>query len=156
MIRTKRQKTRATGARYQDWVAKWLEERGWITHNQKTVSKQVKTRDKKTGLLKDIYVSARQDLFGVFDLIAKKDGITLWIQATTHKSLKEKVDKINAANLTYANGEFPMVWMKRDSYNHDIYGFDEVGDIVHPGQPAHYGKIIKRAFFKSEKIKWEF
>ena len=156
MKQTARQKTRATGARYQDWICQWLEERGWITHNQKTSSKLIKIRDKKTGLLRDMYVSTRQDIFSVFDIIAKKGGITLWIQATTHKSLKEKVDKINNAGLTYSNGEYPMVWMKRDSYNHDIYGFDEVGEITHPGKPAHYGKIIKRVFFKSEGINWDF
>ncbi len=149
MALTPRQKTRATGARYQDWICDWLEKKGWITHNQKTVSKQIKVRDKNTGGLRDIWVSARQDLFGIFDIIAKKDGVTLWIQATAHKSLKEKVDKINAPKLTYSSSEYPMVWMKRDTYNHDLY-------IIKDGESSHLGKIIKRAFFVAQGMEQTF
>ena len=151
-----RQKARAKGSSYQNWIAEWLTERGWKVHNQKTSMSRIMVRNKRTFELEPMYVSGRQDIFGVFDLIAKKDMLTLWIQSTSHKSLLEKVKKIIAAELTYSNFEFPMIWMKRDSLRHDIYAFDETGNIEHPGAPSLYGKIISRKYYASENCVFEF
>ena len=142
--------TRQTGNNFQDWIQKWLGDRGWMIHNQKGVATKVRT---PRG---EIWVSKRQDIFGCIDLIAKKVGITLWIQATTHKSLKEKVKKIRAAKLTFSEFEFPMIFLKREGGIVDIYGFDGVGAILSPGEPSHYGKIIRRNFFVTQGVNWEF
>jgi len=141
--------TRQKGNQFQDRIQGWLKKRKWIVHNQKSVSSQIPIKGKM------IWISKRQDIFGCFDLIAKKNGETLWIQATLHKSLKEKIKKIKDANLTFGDSEFPMVFLKRESHI-DVYGFDEIGEIVHSGEPSLYGKIIRGKFYASEGINWQF
>ena len=142
--------TRQTGNNFQDWIQKWLGDRGWVIHNQKGVATKVRI---PRG---EIWVSKRQDIFGCIDLIAKKAGITLWIQATTHKSLKEKVKKIIAAKLTYSPWEYPMVFLKRENGIIDIYGYYDLAQLDSSGEPSHFGKIIRRKFYVNQGIDFEF
>ena len=143
--------TRQTGNNFQDWIQKWLGDRGWVIHNQKGVATKVRT---PRG---EIWVSKRQDIYGCIDLIAKKAGLTLWIQATTHKSLKEKVKKIRAAKLTFSEFEFPMIFLKREGGIVDIYSLLPLNEeIASDVSPVRYGKIIRRKFYATEGVNWEF
>ena len=60
------------GNQFQDYIQKWLEENGWVVHNQKSVAKAIPIKDKITKKIKVVWVSKRNDIFGEVDLIAKK------------------------------------------------------------------------------------
>ena len=137
MVKTRRQ----SGLEFQRWIKAWLEEKNWLVHNQIPVGKIIKIKNKP------IYISQRNDLFGAFDLVAKKpDKPTLWIQATLHKSIKEKVKKIDAIEMKYFLNDDVQIWLKRETGVIDIY--NPWGDNI--------GKIIRRKFFCTEGIVYKY
>ena len=84
-MKSRRQK----GNQFQDWIQKYLESKGYIVHNQKSVSSLVKTSKG------NIWVSKRNDLFRCFDILAlHREEKILFIQATLHTSVSEKEKKI--------------------------------------------------------------
>lgn len=102
-----RTSTRQKGATFQRWCKKWLEEQGYVVHNQPVASKLVYVKSKAcprfpavAGLPQsDFYqrgggrlrwVSVRNDIFGV-DLIAIKKGEKpRYIQCTEHHGIEKR------------------------------------------------------------------
>jgi len=137
----KQKSTRQSGLAFQRWCKAWLESKGWLVHNQTPAGRMIVIKGKK------IFISQRNDIFGCFDLIAKKsDKKTLWIQVTLHKSLKEKVKQIDEIGLKYFKDDDVQIWLKRETGVIDIY--NPYGDQI--------GKILRRRYFKAEKINFEF
>ena len=126
------------GADFQRWVKKWLEDNGWVVHNQITASKQIFIKGKP------IWISKRQDIFGEVDLIAKKEHEpTLWIQATCHSGIGEKEKGLRT--IPWGVGDKPQIWMKRETGVIDIY-------TVNSKELTHEGKIIRRKYLASTEF----
>jgi len=139
---------REKGLKFQKWVKDWLEEMGWVVHNQKPVGRMIKIKDKKTKKTKTIYISQRNDIFGCVDLVAKKENKpTLWIQATLHTGVGEKKKALET--VPWGKEDMVQVWVKREDGHVDIFmlGCDNLHLI---------GKIIRRKFYKGEYVVWEF
>jgi len=132
---------RKSGLAFQRWIRDWLQEKGWLVHNQTPAGRIIVVKGERK------YVSQRNDIFGCWDLIAKKpDRSALYIQATSHKSLKEKIKQIDEVGMKYFKGDDVQIWLKRETGIIDIYNAS--GDNI--------GKIIRRKFFSSEGITYEF
>ena len=131
-MKTKRQK----GNQFQDWVATWLRDQSYDVHNQKTVAKAVRTGH---GV---IWISQRQDIFGV-DLIALKQGEKpLFIQATIHGGVKKRLDELLQFSWPL-NHATVQVWQKKDKAV-NIKEFD--------GQKlVDYAKIIRRKLYRADQ-----
>jgi hypothetical protein len=126
---------RKSGMQYQDWIRKYLEERGYSVENFKPISIRREIKGK------EVWQRFRQDPFDS-DLIAKKVGErTLWIQATLHTGLTIKKEKMLKHPWTIEYDDV-QIWVKRDSLNHDIYRLGTMGFYL-------YGKIIHRKFYES-------
>jgi len=137
----KQKSKRASGLAFQGWIKAWLEEKGWLVHNQTPAGRIIVIKGKK------IFISQRNDLFSCFDLCCKKeDRKTLWIQATLHKSLKEKIKQIDEVGLKYFKDDDVQIWLKRETGVIDV--FNPYGD--------NLGKIIRKKYFKAEGINFEF
>ena len=126
---------RKKGLQLQNWIAKYLEENGWIVHNQKPVSKMLTTEKG------NIWISQRNDIFGCIDIIAKKkEEKTLWILATHDVNLERRVEKLKEIGWDY-NVDCVELWQKKDKkikiYRYDIFNqkFEE------------YGFIYRKKFF---------
>jgi len=131
--RAKMKSTRQKGNQFQDWCASWLTHQGYDVYNQKTVAKLIKTQ--KHGL---IWVSQRQDIFGM-DILAMKTGEKpIFIQATRHSGVQKRLDEI----LTHSwplDHVVVQVWQKKDK-EINIKAFD--GEKL-----RDYGKIIRRKLY---------
>ena len=124
------------GNNFQDWIQKWLEEHGWVVHNQKSVAKAIPVKGKV------VWVSKRNDIFGEVDLIAKKDyEPTLWIQATLDSGKGRKEEGLR--KIPWGPGDKPQIWMKREKCI-DIY---TVGKEL-----IHEGKIIRRKYMANKEF----
>ena len=136
-------KSRQKGKLYQDWIKKWLTERGFFVHDQPTSSKLIQIKDKITGEYKPMYVSVRNDIFGIIDLIAKKkDTRTLWIQATMNTSMKKKKEKLSEISWNFA-GDCVQFWIKRSPGKTDVYELNVNGKFY------LIGKILNRHFYSA-------
>lgn len=162
----KKPSTRATGLAFQRWIRDWLIERDYTAHNLPPCGKMIFSKGKK------FYVSTKNDIFGC-DLIAKKSNQkTLWIQATKHKSLKLKQQEI-LKYIWNLNIDDVQIWIKRDSGTIDIYYLKYPIDYKHlidnvPQETIDalmktcgdyfqmIGKIIRRKFYQSEGITYDY
>ncbi|MCS7250184.1 MAG: hypothetical protein N2323_07515 [candidate division WOR-3 bacterium] len=98
---------RRKGLTFQNWIKKFLEDRGYLVHNQRAGGRLV--RNKKGSF----YVNLNKDIFGVFDLIAiKKNKKIRWIQATCDSSLKRKIEKIKKIPLSRRFNSLE-IWQKK-------------------------------------------
>jgi hypothetical protein len=135
-------KARQKGKLYQDWIKKWLMERGFHVHDQPTASKLIRIKDKLTGEYKVMYVSVRNDIFGIIDLIAKKsDTKTLWIQATMNTSMKKKKEKLVAIPWNFET-DCVQFWIKRSPGKTDIFELRDDGIFF-----ELVGKILNRHYY---------
>lgn len=137
---------RQRGNAFQDWVAKWFIDNhpGCATHNQKTASTMCRVLDKKTGELKDIWISKRQDILGCIDLIViipKRKP--LFIQATLDSGVTKRLEELQQVPwpLDFVNVH---LWQKREDSTVSIKKF--TGDSL-----EDYGRIIRRKFFRESK-----
>jgi len=136
--------TRQTGNDFQDYIQKWLEEKGWVVHNQKTVSRAIPIKGKV------VWVSQRQDIWGCLDLIAKKSGkFTLFIQATTHTGRGKK--ERDLMTVPWGDADEVQIWMKRDKGHIDMFHLDDAFEKF-----EEFGKIIRRKFYSKEGLGYEF
>ena len=132
---------RAKGNQLQDWIQKWLEERGWTVHNQKTVSRAIPIKGKT------VFVSQRQDIFGCIDLICKKQGRkTLFIQATMHGGKGKKREDLKAVPWNNTVDDV-QIWMDRGGKSIDIFCLDE----NQKDGTRLVGKILRRQFYAGER-----
>ena len=124
--------TRRKGNAFQDWCASWLRDQGYDVHNQKTVAKLIKTGK---GL---IWISQRQDIFGLDILAIKAGEKPLFIQATLHSGVQKRLDEIlrHPWPLDHVKVQ---VWQKKDKQI-NIKRFDGQ-------QLVDHAKIIKRKLF---------
>lgn len=121
--------TRQIGNIFQDFCAAWLKDQGYDVYNQKTVARKIKA---------GIWISQRQDIFGM-DILALKIGEKpLFIQATAHSNVQKRLDEIlrHPWPLEYV---IVQVWQKKDK-EVNIKNFD--------GQKlVDYAKIIRRRLY---------
>lgn len=128
----KRSSARASGARYQLKIKKFLEERGYEVQNIPTKSYFIPQIGR--------FRSGRNDIFGC-DLIAKRnDRETLWIQATKHKSLKEKIKVLSRFQWTKC--ERVLIFIHRGTGKDDIYLF--LPDPEYQRVPLKIGWIMRK------------
>ena len=136
---------RASGAAFQRWIKDFLIEKGWDVHNQTSSVKMVFIKGKKT------YVSHRNDILGAIDLLCKKaDRETLWIQATLDSGLGRKTEKIKAVQFDDLYDDV-QVWMKRADKGVDVFLWSSIEE-----KTILLGKIIRRKFYASEGIDYQF
>lgn len=125
--------TRQKGNQFQDWCASWLRDQGYDVYNQKTVAKLIKTQ--KHGL---IWISQRNDIFGIDILAMKANEKPLFIQTTLHSAVQKRLDEIlrHPWPLEHVRVQ---VWQKKDK-EINLKDFD--------GQKlVDYAKIIRRKLF---------
>jgi hypothetical protein len=95
---------RAKGNAFQDWICKYLEKQGWVTHNQKTVAKWLP--------YKQMWTSCRNDILGVIDIVAVNGINILMIQATMHTGTGRKLSDLRSVPWPYDKVEIQL-WQKR-------------------------------------------
>lgn len=135
--------TRKRGKAYQYWIKKWLMERGFFVHDQPTASKVIRIKNKVTGEYEPIYISVRNDIFGIIDIIAKKkDTPTLWIQATMNTSMKKKREKLSAIPWNF-DIDCVQFWIKRSPGKTDVY------ELRADGTFELVGKILNRHYYEA-------
>jgi len=130
---TKRDK----GLGFQRWIQKWLEERGWIVHNETPSAKPIYT---KKGM---VWVSRKTDIFNCVDLIAKKDYRTLWIQATLDSSIGRKVEKLK--NIPWAPGDEVFIFQKINRTEIVVKRYSPFRQVA-----EEVGRIRNRVFYPKE------
>lgn len=90
--------TRQVGIDFQRWVEVWIKKEypDAAVHNFKPTSKKIVIRDKKTGQLKDIWISQDNDLWNCIDLEIKMKHCPkpIYIQATTGGDVGRKLEKM--------------------------------------------------------------
>ncbi len=122
--------TRQKGNEFQDFCAAWLRDQGYDVYNQKTVAKRIKA---------GVWISLRQDIFGM-DILAIKTGEKpLFLQATSHTNVQKRLDEIlrHPWPLQFVTVQ---VWQKKDNKQINIKQLD--------GQKlVDYAKIIRRKLF---------
>ncbi len=122
--------TRQKGNEFQDFCAAWLRDQGYDVYNQKTVAKRIKA---------GVWISLRQDIFGM-DILAIKTGEKpLFLQATAHTNVQKRLDEIlrHPWPLQFVTVQ---VWQKKDNKQINIKQLD--------GQKlVDYAKIIRRKLF---------
>jgi len=102
---------REKGLIFQRWIKKWLEERGWIVHNQTPCGRMIKIKNRP------IFISFRNDIMGA-DLIARQwDAVygvnrLLWIQATLDSNVQKRVDEFKKYFKDTMQGEELQIWLK--------------------------------------------
>ena len=107
--------TRAIGNLFQNWVEKWIIKTypGAVVHNQKTASTLVKVRDYKTGELKDIWISKRNDILGCIDLLViMPDKLPLFIQASVHQGVAKRIKELEQVPWNFPHCHVQL-WLKR-------------------------------------------
>ena len=123
--------TRQKGNEFQDFCAAWLRDQGYDVYNQKTVAKRIKA---------GVWISLRQDIFGM-DILAIKTGEKpLFLQATAHTNVQKRLDEIlrHPWPLQFVTVQ---VWQKKDNKQINIKQLD--------GQKlVDYAKIIRRKLFR--------
>lgn len=129
-IKSKRQ----AGNEFQDWIEKWIKKGIPIAevHNQKTVSQLIKVRDKKTGQLKDIWVSKRNDILGCIDLIVMiPNKAPCFIQATLDTGVTKRAKELAKVPWDFRYC-IVQLWMKKKPGEIHIKQFDgdELKDIA--------------------------
>jgi len=138
---------RQKGNAFQDWIAAWLVENrpGAVIHNQKTVSKLVKIPDKRTGLLRDTWVSARNDIFGCVDLIVCAPGEPMcFIQATMDNHIGKRQKELLTVPWPWDCCSVEL-WLKRKVGEIHIKRMSEDGEF------HDIGKILRRNFYRLEQ-----
>jgi hypothetical protein len=144
---------RQKGLAFQRWIKSWLEERDWIVHNQTPMGRMIKIKAKR------IFISQRNDIFGCDLLALKEANRLLFIQATLDSNIKRKVEELQKY---FQVKKYPFeldvqIWMKveKDTINLKtvhFYGLDVKTNFL----VWDIGKIIRKKFFKSEGIDYEF
>jgi len=122
--------TRQKGNEFQDFCAAWLTDQGYDVYNQKTVAKRIKA---------GIWISQRQDIFGMDILAIKTLEKPLFIQATLHSAVQKRLDEIlrHPWPLQFVTVQ---VWQKKDNKQINIKQLD--------GQKlVDCAKIIRRKLF---------
>ena len=140
---------RQKGMNFQRWICAFLEKQGYACENFTPSATQRLIRGKM------LWISKRNDPFGCLDIIALKlDDYPRFIQATLHKSRKEKEKKFFANdiwNTGFANIE---IWMKRESGQVDIYRMDwKFNEKKGHGEKLfiHHAKIIRGKYFELKR-----
>lgn len=155
---TKREK----GNEFQRWIKDWLEERGWAVYNQAPCGKMIKIKGRK------IFISQRNDIFGC-DIIARRDRkkesnsnfsmATLWIQATLDSNVSRKVEELKKYPWGSSLESRPQIWMKNNKGEVNIKElviyYDQFTK-ANVYETIDIGKIIRRKFYKCERINFEF
>ena len=122
--------TRQKGNEFQDFCAAWLRDQGYDVYNQKTVAKRIKA---------GVWISLRQDIFGM-DILAIKTGEKpLFLQATAHSNVQKRLDEIlrHPWPLQFVTVQ---VWQKKDNKQINIKQ-------LHGQNLVDYAKIIRRKLF---------
>jgi hypothetical protein len=95
-----RASSRAKGKRLENEIADRLEAAGWTVEQAKLTGRMQGIRDRATGEMKQIYISEKNDLFGVFDgLAVKEDRTPILYQVTTTNNRSARNRKIVDAGL---------------------------------------------------------
>jgi len=130
-------KRRARGNAFQNWIETWLTEQGWSVHNQKTVSRAIPMR----GTI--IWTSCRNDILAM-DLVAVKTcEKTLFIQSTLHGGVAKR--KVEVKDIHWdLNHQCVQLWQKRDSGIVQVKQWDGVNYV-------DIGRIIRRKFYLEVK-----
>ena len=107
-----------------------MRDQGYDVYNQKTVAKRIKA---------GIWISQRQDIFGMDILAIKTLEKPIFIQATLHSAVQKRLDEIlrHPWPLQFVTVQ---VWQKKDNKQINIKQLD--------GQKlVDYAKIIRRKLF---------
>jgi hypothetical protein len=142
--------TRSSGNANQRWIVKWLTERGWIVRNFPVLSRPVFGPGGKPMMKNGRMIFSRLslDTFGA-DLVCRKDGVLLWIQASGSPGVKKRVDEFKKYFQFLLIGEHLQLWTKVEK----DWNVKEI-PIVEGAEPMELGKIIRRRWYSV--CGWEF
>ena len=129
------------GTDFQRWIKIYLEERGWIVHNQTLCARKRFIN----GELR--FISTRQDIFSA-DLVARKFDIhtrLLWIQCSLSPNVKKRYEDFREYFQTLLSGESFQLWIKTKSGQINIFDFTMDGF-------KQTGKIIRRQYSAIKEI----
>ena len=144
---------REKGLTFQQWIKKWLEERGWTVRNFSPTSKPIYSKKFR----KIIYVSVNNDFWGA-DLIARKLDRNnqirqLVIQASLSTGIQKRIDEFHKYYKKLMPGEMLQIWIKTDK---GVINIKECFIAFNEIQTSDIGKIIRRKFFCTEGVQYEF
>jgi len=142
----KQKSKRQKGLEFQRWIKAWLEEKGWLIHNQTPAGRMIVIKGKK------IFISQRNDIWGT-DLLCRKKYRMLWIQATLDSKVTKRVEAYLSYFKSLFDGEELQIWIKTPKGEINIKQcFWNQGAFL----TRDIGKIIRRKFYCSEGINYEF
>ena len=136
--------TRAKGNTFQVWIRRWLVERGWVVRNFPLTIIPITVKGKK------IFRPLKQDAWGS-DLIARRPGTLLWIQASCSGGIAKRVEEFKQYFSFLLPGEQLQIWIKTPKGIINISEVDRELGIAVP-----LGKIIRCKWYVAEGVKWEF
>lgn len=111
--KTKRQK----GNDYQIWVRDWLLSCGWMVRNFPMLTNAIMIQDKEYPYKKRlVWVPKDNDVFGC-DLVARKNGKILWIQASLDEHISRRLDNLAEYFKDLSSDEVLMIWIKREKWH---------------------------------------
>ena len=103
---------RKKGNKYETEVQRFFENQGYIIHRARSSGFKSGNR----------FLSRSNDVFGVFDLIAKKkDNQTVWIQVSTGSRYAEKIKKIKALGDIWNISDTIQIWLRYKNKKYKIY-----------------------------------
>jgi len=118
-----------SGTEFEKYLENFFLDRGWQVHRSR------RSYQRFGGFVR----SNTNDVFGCIDLILKKkDKKTVWIQATKHSGLKQKIKDLSEVKWNF-NVDQVLLIIKRKNYI-DIKEFRE-------GQLYDIGKIVRGQLF---------
>lgn len=130
--------TRAKGNEVELRIQRWLEDAGWLVHRARQSNSRKPTGKERCGgcggPMKTQWVSLSNDVFGTFDLLARRRGMKEWaIQVTTGGGASQKRKDVEE-HIAAHKGEgalpsdyFVIVWdgaSKAEAGKYTIYRYD--------------------------------
>lgn len=118
MNKKKRAKSaRQKGNEYQIWIRDWLQECGWTVRNFPMLTNAIMIMDKTFPFQKRmVWIPKDNDVFGC-DLVARKEGKILWIQASLDDHIARRMDTFAKYFKELSPDEILMLWIKREKWH---------------------------------------
>lgn len=141
----KKRSAREKGNEFQNWVAHWLEDRGWVVRNFPLASRPLFDKRQQ----KVIYVRQSQDVFGA-DLVARKDGRLIWIQASATADISRRIEEFNRYFHFLLQFEELQIWVKAKPTEINLTRLHSIPKDFEGAirfEPEIVGKIIRRRFY---------
>jgi hypothetical protein len=133
---------RQRGMAFQRWICDWFLEKfpTASVHNQVTVANKIPVRDKKTGEMKEVWISKRNDILGCIDvIIIIPNHKPIFIQATLDSGVTKKLQDLVQVPWSFEHC-IVQLWQKREDSSVVVKKLKD-------GELKEVGKIIRRKYY---------